>query len=342
MDVKQHKRFLVQDKSYGSIAKREISRLAEEIGFTDSEVGKLNIVVSEMTSNLAKHSFEGGELLVRPLGQEGLEVICLDSGPGMQDPARMLEDGVSTYGSAGEGLGAMKRQSDVFDFFSQPGIGTVIFSQIYRARKYVPALRPRHEIGYVLVPKPNEQLCGDGFAMIEKGAELYLLALDGLGHGAHANEAAQAAVEAFNDIAPQHPSDIMRHIHHQIRRTRGAVGLAANISGNSHKLSYCGVGNIAGKLFYADSNTPGAGYKNIISYNGIMGHNIPATLNNQQLDWHRNGMLILHSDGLKSRWDMTKYPTLGRHHATTIAAVLYKEYSRLTDDTLVVVCKSKT
>lgn len=341
MDVKPHKRYLLQDKSYASIAKREIGRMAEEAGFTSAEVGKVNIVVSEMASNLAKHASNGGELLVRLLGPDGIEIICLDSGPGMQDPTRMQEDGVSTYGSAGEGLGAIKRQSDVFDLYSQLGVGTVIVSRVYRAGRYTPVLRPHHEIGFVLVPKPNEQLCGDNLAIIEKGAEVNLLVLDGLGHGEHASEAAATAGTIFLETSPQHPTDMMRHVHQHIRRTRGAVGIAINLSGNSHKISYCGIGNIAGKLFYPDSATPGSGYKSIISYNGILGHNIPNTLNNQQLDWHRNSMLVLHSDGLKSRWELNKYPTLARHLPTTIAALLYKEHTRLTDDTVVMVCKSK-
>ena len=85
----------------------------------------------------------------------------------------------------------------------------------------------------------------------------------------------------------------------------------------------------------------GAQYKNIISYNGILGHNIPTTLNNQRLDWVRNKILILNSDGLKTRWELSKYPGLLRHHPTTIAAVLYLDHSRHSDDTLVVVCKAK-
>ncbi|RIJ42543.1 ATP-binding protein [Pontibacter oryzae] len=343
MDVSTHIRLLIPDKSYASIAKREISKMADEAGMAPADIGKLNIVVSEMTSNLAKHSKEGGELLVRLIGQVGIEIICLDKGPGMPEPQRMLEDGVSTYGSAGEGLGAIKRQSDVFDMFSQVEVGTVILSRVYKSdfnlQRHL--LEMRHEIGYVMVAKPNETLCGDGLAIIQKGAETYLLALDGLGHGAHANEAARAAVEAFRAYAPHHPVDMLRHVHQQIRRTRGAVGMAVNISSNSHKISYCGIGNISGKLYAADISLTGSPYKNIISYNGILGHNIPGTLNNQQLDWGRNKMLILHSDGLRSRWELTKYQSLNRHHATTIAAVLYKEQSRQTDDTMVLVCKAK-
>ncbi|WP_299754534.1 ATP-binding protein [uncultured Pontibacter sp.] len=347
MDVKQHQRFLIPDKSYASIAKREIARVAAAAGMSVSDVGKLNIVVAEMVSNLVKHTVQGGELLLRVLGgtpAEGIEVISLDNGPGMTDPIRMQEDGISTFGTAGEGLGAIKRQSDVFDLYSQQGVGTVILSRILKPVKTTSATQParHHEIGYVMVPKPKETVCGDGLAIIEKETEVYILALDGLGHGPSAHEASELAAQVFTSSPPLLPTDALRLIHHNIKRTRGAVGFVANISGTSNRMSYCGIGNIAGKLYAPDATFGSSPYKNVFSYNGILGHNIPNTLSEQELDWGRHRMLILHSDGIKSRWDLTKYQALNRHLPTTVAALLYKDNSRQTDDSLVVVCKSRS
>lgn len=345
MDVNQHQQFLIPDKSYSNIAKRDITRLVESYGFSPGDVGKVNIIISELVTNLVKFATEGGELLVKPLGSPvtGIEILCLDNGPGMSDPARMQEDGVSTYGSAGEGLGAIKRQSDEFDLYSQLGIGTVVLSRIYKTgrKKDLAADITRYEVGYVMVAKPGETFCGDNFALAQRGPDLHLLALDGLGHGVNAHEASRQAAQLFMASPATAPAAALRYLHANIKQTRGAVGLVASISGGTQRISYCGVGNIAGKLFSQDSSIPGAAYKNIISYNGILGHNVPNTLSNQQLEWGRSSMLILHSDGLKSRWDMSKFPSLNRQHATTIAAVLYKANSRKTDDTLVVVCKGK-
>ncbi|MCC9166380.1 stage II sporulation protein E [Pontibacter harenae] len=345
MDVNQHQRFTVPDRSFASIAKRDITRTAESFGLSPSEVGKVNIVATEMISNLTKHTAKGGELLVRPLGKPtiGIELICLDNGPGMEDLPRMMEDGVSTAGTAGEGLGAIKRQSDVFDIFSQPEIGTIILSRIYKTHKAPTLANTNHmfENGCIIVPKPGEAFCGDGFAIIEKGYDLYLLAMDGLGHGVHAHEAAQQAVDVFCNNTESDPANMLRTIHNSIRRSRGAVGFMAFINGKAQRIGYCGIGNIAGKLYTIEGGSASSSYKNIISYNGILGHNIPTSLNNQQLDWGRNKLLVMHSDGLKSRWDLSKYPGLHRHHASIIAAVLYKDNTRQTDDTLVMVCKAK-
>ncbi|GGG06001.1 stage II sporulation protein E [Pontibacter amylolyticus] len=342
MDVNQHYRFLVPDRSYASLTKKDITRLAESFALSEGAVGKVNIIVSEMLTNLEKHTTKGGELLVKAIGKpiKGIEIISLDNGPGMTDPDRMLEDGVSTFGSAGEGLGAIKRQSDVFDLYSLPQVGTVIVTRVYKSAKSIPTAR-RYEIGSVMVPKPKEVDCGDGYAVIHHERGAYLLALDGLGHGTHAQEAAQLAVKTFCEDPVHDPALALQVIHNSIRRTRGAVGFAASIDITQNKFTYCGIGNIAGKLFSMESSLGSMSYKNVISYNGILGHNVPGTFNNQSLDWNRNKVLIVHSDGLKSRWDLSRYPNLQGHLPTTIAAVLYKDHSRQTDDTLVLVCKAK-
>ncbi|WP_439881977.1 SpoIIE family protein phosphatase [Pontibacter sp. MBLB2868] len=343
MDANHHLRFIIPDRSFISITKRDITKLAEGWGFTETEVGKINIAVSELVTNLVKFSPQGGELLLRPIGLpvHTLEILSLDKGPGMSDPLRMQEDGVSTFGSSGEGLGAIKRQSSLFDLYSFPGFGTVALVHVTKSKpasKIIPP-PPRLEIGYVMVPKPKETVCGDGFDISTNNNRTDIMVLDGLGHGLNANDASNQAIKAFREHLPLDPANRLRAIHNSIKRTRGAVGFTATISNGT--IAYCGVGNISGKLYATESAIPGMQYKNIISYNGILGHNIPTTLNNQQLDWVRNKTIVLHSDGLKSRWDLSKYPNLLRHHPTIIAAVLYLEHCRHTDDTLVVVCKAK-
>ncbi|WP_299823695.1 SpoIIE family protein phosphatase [uncultured Pontibacter sp.] len=344
MDANHHIRFTLPDRSYTSITKRDIAKLAVSWGFSEADVGKINIIVAELLSNLTKFSAHGGELLVKPVGQPvtTVEIICLDKGPGMAEPLRMQEDGVSTFGSAGEGLGAIKRLSAVFDIYSQPNFGTVLLVHFAKsdARAKMPIVPAPLEIGYVMVPKPNESVCGDGFAISIKNNRFDVIALDGLGHGTNANEASAQAIKAFHENVSLDPANRLRAIHNSIKRTRGAVGFTARMCNGT--MEYCGIGNINGKLYSQEASAIGAPqYKNVISYNGILGYNIPNTLNNQQLDWIRNKTLIMHSDGLKTRWELSKYPNLLRHHPTTIASVLYLDYTRNTDDTLVVVCKAK-
>ncbi|MFB9862909.1 ATP-binding protein [Rufibacter immobilis] len=338
-----HQHFSLPDRSFLNIVRRDIGKIAETTGFTETEAGRVNLVITEMATNLLKHTdTQGGELLVKPICQEnglacGLELLCLDNGPGMSDPQRMMEDGVSTFGSMGQGLGAIKRQSDFFDLYSQRGVGTVILSRIYKkgqAPKKAAPSKHKFQMGAVLVPKPGEQVSGDGWGFRPTLEGGHLLILDGLGHGPFAHQASNEALKTFYQLPKQAPSEMLRGVHAAIKKTRGAVGALAYWSAETGTLQFCGIGNIGGRLFFPDRP------KNLLSYNGTLGMSIPSTIHHQNHPWQYGNLMVLHSDGLKSRWDLHKYPELTRHDPTLIAAVLYKDNTRTTDDTLVVVVRA--
>jgi hypothetical protein len=67
--------------------------------------------------------------------------------------------------------------------------------------------------------------------------------------------------------------------------------------------------------------------------------NIPTTINNQDIEVDGAHMMIMCSDGMKTRWDLAKYPNISRYDPTVIAAALYKDHCRKTDDTSVVIVK---
>ena len=332
-----HVRFPVLNRSYLNSVKRDISKLAESCGFSAGEVGRIDVIVSEMASNLIKHTPQGGELLVKPVTDAnltGLEVLSIDSGPGMRDPVRMMEDGVSTAGSMGQGLGAIRRMSDTFDLYTLPENGTVILSRIYKDLKSAKISQPPIDFRSIMVSKIEGQECGDGWALAKLQSGYSLLTLDGLGHGPLAHIACTEAISSFHSIAAQNPSIALRTLHEAIRRTRGAVGSIALIDTTQQKLSYCGVGNITCKLISPEKTN------SLISHNGILGHNIPVSLSDHIYDWQTHSMLVTHSDGLGNKWDVSKYPGLLRHDCSVIAGVLFKDHTRKSDDTLVIVGKT--
>ena len=52
-----------------------------------------------------------------------------------------------------------------------------------------------------------------------------------------------------------------------------------------------------------------------------------------------NFAVVLHSDGLSSRWNLGTYPGLARRHPMLVAGVLYRDFGRRTDDAAVVVVR---
>lgn len=97
-----------------------------------------------------------------------------------------------------------------------------------------------------------------------------------------------------------------------------------------------GVGNITTRM----SNF--LDIKNQMSYNGIIGHNIPNIMNDQEAALNTFHQVTLCSDGIKSRWELAKYPGINRCDLSIQAAAIYKDYARHTDDMSVVIAKINT
>ena len=335
MVSRTHAVFKADDRSYFAILKKEIHALALSAGFIEHKIGEIDIIVAEMVSNLVKHA-GGGQLLVKLVEEsdlQGIEIISLDNGRGMADVTRMVADGISTKNTLGQGLGAMKRMSDTFQVYSQKDWGTIILSRIFEEDR--PAYRklPRVDIKALVLPKPGEKECGDGFQSIITADHVKLFLGDGLGHGAEAAKAVEAAIEAFKTCPEDEPVEIIRHINNCVKKTRGLVATVAVFDLKDKIWKICGVGNIATKML-----SPGFS-KGYMAYNGIIGLNLPRTLNAQQVEHEKGQHLVMCSDGLKTRWDTLKYPSVLRYDLSILSASLMKDFARNTDDMSVVVCK---
>jgi anti-sigma regulatory factor (Ser/Thr protein kinase) len=330
-----HTSFKATDRSYFAILKKEIHALAISAGFSDSKTGEIDIVVAEIVSNLVKHG-GGGQLLVRLInvkGNQGIELLSIDDGIGMTDINRMISDGVSTKSSLGQGLGAMKRLSDVFQVYSQRSWGTIILCRLFETPLPVFNRKKAPEIHTVIVPKPGETACGDGFASVVTEKEIRLFLGDGLGHGPEAQHAVHAAMEAFEQCEEPSSVDVIRHIHARVKKTRGVVGTVAIFNIMKRQWNLCGIGNILTKLMSAENTN---GY---MSYNGILGLNVPNSLKEREFDYEPGQHIVLCSDGIKSRWDTLRFPGISRYDMSILAAAVFKDFARNTDDMSVAICK---
>lgn len=330
-----HIAFKAEDRSYFAILKKEIHALAVTARFGEKKLGEIDIIVAEMVSNLVKHA-GGGQVLVKLIeekGVQGIEIISIDKGPGMTDVTRMVADGVSTKNTLGQGLGAMKRLADIFQVYSLKDWGTVILVRVFE--KELPRFTkpPMWEVKSVIIPKPGETECGDGFFWTATKDHLKLFLGDGLGHGPEAAKAVVQAGNAFLECEEVEPGEIIRHINNAVKKTRGLVGTVAIFDVKEKKWRLCGVGNIATKI---NSPTISKGY---MAYNGIIGLNVPNTLNAQEAPYEPGQHIIMCSDGIKTRWDSIKYPAILRYDLSIVSASLLKDFARNTDDMSVVTCK---
>lgn len=310
-------------------ARRAAARVARTAGFGETDIGRVTLLATELGNNLAKYG-QQGRLLVQSLPSPTgtiVEVMAIDSGPGMADVQRCLQDGYSTGGTPGTGLGAVRRQSAVFDLHSAPGRGTVVMARVHGERGTTNGLP--FQWGAVSLPKPTELVCGDAWQISARDRDLAIIVADGLGHGPLAAAAAQRAMKVFDELAFSEPRTIVERAHGALAGSRGAAVAIARISGGS-SVDYAGIGNISGSLVTHERSS------GMVSQNGTVGVAIRKV---QQLGytWPQHGVLIMHSDGLTHRWSLDAYPGLLLRHPAVIAGVLSRDFVRGTDDATVVV-----
>jgi anti-sigma regulatory factor (Ser/Thr protein kinase) len=328
--------YRIEERSFVSYIKREIHSHVVREKFTETQVGEIDIIVAELSSNLIKH-VGSGELLYR-VGHDAkdsiFEIVCIDKGAGMSDTLKMIKDGVSTTRTLGHGLGSMNRLSDTFQLYSIPGWGTILYAMRRTVNEKSRSRRePEIDVTALCINKPKETVCGDGYRVKQTDLETSIFFGDGLGHGEHAKEATDRAADIFFECNESNPVEIIRAIHENVRRTRGLVATIAVCDRKTNEWKICGVGNILTRMY------SGIQYKNYMPYNGTIGLNLPNTMKPSVLGVERNQHLIMCSDGIQTRWDLSKYPSIFKYNNAILAAALYKDFSRGNDDASVLVAK---
>jgi anti-sigma regulatory factor (Ser/Thr protein kinase) len=300
--------------------------------FDETRAGRGSLVLTEAATNILKHAGEG-VLLIRSIAcgtERGVEVIALDKGPGIGDWSRSTTDGYSTGGSPGTGLGAMQRLSDEFDAYSRSALGTAVRMTLWSRD----ATRPhRYELGAICAPLKGEPVCGDAWGLVMQPEGVTLLVADGLGHGLQAHEASEAAVAVLERYPEDPASRVLETAHGALRSTRGAAVAVARCDFARREVAFAAAGNIAAVLIGED----GKRYP-MMSHNGIVGHKIHS-MRSLGYAWPDGAILVMHSDGIETQWDLGKYPGIIERHPALIAGVLYRDHARARDDATVVVLK---
>ncbi len=313
-------------------ARRVAQRLGNELGFDPSKVGDLGIIATEAGTNLYKHA-KGGELILRKLeenGNVGIEILSLDRGPGIAEVNKCLEDGYSTAGTAGNGLGSIKRLSSVFDIYSTRE-GTALVSQLWpRTRSSTPYSL---DIGAICLPYPGEVRCGDGWAFSQRDGVFTFMVVDGLGHGDHAADAADHAIELFKENGSLSPQVHLQKFHGALRSTRGAAVVVLQTDLRTQKITYSGIGNISGGV------VTGGASKSFVSLNGTIGHQAQR-FQEFAYEWSKGSFLIFHSDGLQTKWKLDGYPGLPVRHPSLLSGILYRDFRRERDDVTVLIVRN--
>jgi hypothetical protein len=253
-----------------------------------------------------------------------------------------VRDGHSTAGTLGIGLGAIQRLADFSDLYSAPGHSTAL------AARFRPLLAggttPQDPPGVggaarppnpswgagLLRPITGETECGDAYGAVQADGAVTAVLCDGLGHGPLAATAAAAGVAAFLEDPAGEPAALLERVHRRMSGTRGgAVGIV-RISGQLAR--FAGLGNVAASM------VAGGKRKSMISIPGIAGHQARA-IRQFEYEVPPGAAVILHSDGISSRWEAAALPGIEARDPLLIAAVLLAEAGVHRDDAGVLVLK---
>jgi anti-sigma regulatory factor (Ser/Thr protein kinase) len=318
----------VEDVSAVAACRKAAQIMAERLQFPAARIGQLALAVTEAASNLHKHAEQGSLLLCvnRDGPQPGIDLVTIDAGPGVRDVTAALRDGHSTAGTLGIGLGAIQRLADFADLYSRPGHGTSLVAR-FRA---VPA-GPEPRWAGLIRPITGETECGDAYGVVLTDSAVTAVLCDGLGHGPLAAAAAAAGVAAVLDDPAGEPAALLERAHRRMSGTRGGAVGVVQVGGQLAR--FAGLGNVAASVV-SDGQR-----KSMLSIPGIAGVQA-RTIRQFEYEAPPGSAVILHSDGVSSRWEAAALPALEARDPLLIAAVLLSEAGVHRDDVGVLVLKS--
>jgi anti-sigma regulatory factor (Ser/Thr protein kinase) len=329
MEVELTEHVPITDSSSVGEARRRGLLLADRLGFDSVRSGEFGLLITEVSRNVLMHGGGGQTIIVGSKnGHDAVgRILALDSGPGIPDMAKAMSDGYSTGGTMGEGMGAMKRIATSLEVFSGRS-GTIVLLELGS-----PSRRGGVQVAGMAIPYPGERLSGDAWAQHQSPERTVILLVDGLGHGVQAAEASEEAVAVFWKRVDRPPGEILSYVHEGLRKTRGAVAAVAEIRPHEEILTYAAVGNTAASVVNS------LGSRSLVAHSGTLGVAAPK-IQEFKIGWSPDSILIMHSDGLQTRWDLSSYSGLLARHPAIIGAALFRDFRRQRDDASVVIAKA--
>ena len=119
-------------------ARQAVRQLAVQLGFGGMDQSRIATAVSELARNVLRYATGGrGEVRIGQINDAsarvGIEVVVADSGPGIPDVERAMQQGYSSGKGLGLGLSGTKRLMDEMVLQSELGVGTTV-----TIRKWLP------------------------------------------------------------------------------------------------------------------------------------------------------------------------------------------------------------
>jgi len=305
---------------------------AADVGFPAAACDELGVVATELATTVLKHAGGGDVDVVRIDDGErtGLRVESMDAGPGVEDVDLAFEDGVSTAGSLGKGLGAVNRLTDRVMMTSpgEPNAGTHVVADRWLRPAYESTVPCPLAFGAASRPRTVGEENGDSFVIQRWNDRALVGVIDGLGHGVPAHRATLRAKQYVDRHFDQPFEAIFEGADRACRGTRGVVMALARFDWTAGSVTFGSVGNVACSVDGPEDMSP-------IARRGVVGGNGPDPVV-ETFDWDPEYVLVLHSDGVSTRWDWTDCADIVDEPATVFARKHLARFGKDDDDSTVV------
>jgi len=152
------------------------------------------------------------------------------------------------------------------------------------------------EYGIAKFVLPGEGESGDQHLVCCNQSGILVAAIDGIGHGAEAANAARAAVTVLRNGVGEPVIPLVMTCHERLRATRGVVLSIASVDLRHGLMTWLGVGNVHGVLVRADKKLT---QETLLLRGGVVGDHLPQ-LQAAVLPVGQGDLLVFATDGIRA------------------------------------------
>jgi len=152
------------------------------------------------------------------------------------------------------------------------------------------------EYGIAKFVLPGEGESGDQHLVCCNQSGILVAAIDGIGHGGEAANAAKAAVTVLRNGVGEPIIPLVLTCHERLRATRGVVLSIASVDVRHGLMTWLGVGNVHGVLVRADKKLT---QETLLLRGGVVGDHLPQ-LQAAVLPVGPGDLLVFATDGIRA------------------------------------------
>lgn len=310
------------------LARDEAKAVAAAMGFKEFAQSEVALGVSEICQNVIRHAGSGVATIYTQNDDKILHIIVKDSGPGIPNIYKAVQEGYSTIStSLGIGLGVARRTMDKFNIESEADTGTII-----RLEKHLPLPEGFLEFGYISVPEEGHEHNGDQVLIRAfDGDKVLLSVIDGLGQGYEAYKMAVGVKEILNDNFDLPLIQLIRRCNQYIKTISPKGGIAMSLALiEQNQLSYLGIDDTHA---YLQNKV----LKLLPNLEGRVGGRQMRSLKTRKYQLAPNDIFILCTDGIKTQVNLEEIDK--NYSAQNIATTIFNQFHRVYGDATVLVVK---